>query len=81
MNTEITNILGNRVFLIAAIFNMLLTMSYGELAEYALYALVGNSIGALIWFLFKILADRLGIGTKGKRIISKIPKRKGLDHD
>jgi len=78
MNTELQHGSGNGVvFLIAAVFNMLLTMSYGALAEYAMYALVGNVIGGLIWLLFKKLADRMDRARRA-RVRERMKKRKAL---
>ena len=81
MNAEVHYGSGNKVvFLIAAAYNILLNISYGALTEYAVYALVGNAIGALIWFLFKRLNDRIENKRKKNRIrklrIRKIRKEK-----
>lgn len=61
------------VILIAGLYNLLLTISYRDFAEYALYTLVGNLIGALVWLIFKKISDRMG--GPGKVDLFKIFKR------
>jgi hypothetical protein len=65
---------GNWVaFLFGAIFNMIVSISYQGLTEYALYSLVGSMIAGGVWLVYKIIADRLGVnGKKEKDLLDKL---------
>jgi len=71
---------GNWVaFLLGAFINMVVTISYAGLIEYAVYSLVGSSIAGGIWLIYKIIADRLGLNGGKKELLDKLIDKEGQD--
>ncbi len=63
------------VFLTGAIFNMIVSISYEGLIEYALYSVIGSTIAGGIWLLYKKLGEKLGAGSKKDPIDKLIDKQ------
>jgi len=70
---------GNWVaFLLGAIFNMIVSISYSGLTEYAVYSVVGSTIAGGIWLVYKVIADRLGLNGGGKKeLLDKLIDKDG----
>ena len=75
MNTDIQHNHGSGnwvAFLFGAIFNLIVTITYRGLIEYAIYSLVGSVIAGAVWLFYKKIGDRLGLGTKKENPLDKL---------